>query len=178
MFKSRNKNIIYSALFSIFVGSLILNLSGKTLQEAGASGAFSLSEYNSLPSVKSIISCYDKENAYPWKKIVVQNIVVDNNYSSQNALSDYGLNDYHFIICNGNIGDNGQVISSENWKKQAAITSKRWNQFSRDVIRIGIITDDVLLSPTEAQIKRVNLLAGTLARKFDIPPMSIFTPFF
>jgi hypothetical protein len=121
---------------------------------------------------------YDKDNVYPWEKIVVQNIVVDNNYTSQNGLPDYDPADYHFIICNGNIGDNGQIISSQSWQKQAPIESKRWNQFNRGVIRIGIITDEELLSPTEAQIKRANLLAGVLARKFEIPPVSIFTPFF
>ena len=166
---------MYSALFSIFVGTIILNLSGETLPTAGA---FSLSGYNNLNPVKSAISSYNSDDENSWKRIGIQNIVMDQEDSSLQGSDYYDPNAFHFIVCNGLVGDNGQIITTENWKKQRLVYSWRWQEFGRDVILVGIITDGRDVTPTEVQFKRANSLAGELARKFDIPPVSIFTPFF
>ena len=136
MFRSRNKNIIYSALFSIFLGSLILNLSGKTLPTAGA---FSLSGYNSLNPVKSVVSSYDGDLQASWERIGTENIVIDTKSSS----AEYDVDAYHFIVCNGLVGEDGQIIVTDNWEKQIPALTGRWQDLSSKVIRVGIIIDGI-----------------------------------
>ena len=175
MFRSRNKNIFYAALFSIFVGTMVLNILGNSLP---AAGAFSLSDYNSLNPVKPLILSYNSEAVKNWEYVEIKNIVMDHESSAQSDRAHYDADNCHFVICNGVIGQDGQIITTENWKYQQSTPIDRWQDSGWNIIRIGIITGGINVSSTEIQVKRANLLAGTLAKKFDIPPVSIFTSYF
>ena len=175
MFKSRNKNIFYAALFSILVGTVVLNTLGNSLSVAGA---FSLSGFSSLNPVKPLISSYNCETAKNWDCVEIKNIVIDHESSTQNDRTHYDTDDYHFIICNGVIGRDGQIITTENWEYQRSTPVDGWQNSGWNIIRIGIITSGINVSSTEIQVKRANLLAGTLTKKFDIASESIFASYF
>ena len=175
MFKSRNKNVFFAALSSIFVGAIVLNLSENSVQTANA---FSLSGYNMLNSVKNEVSSYGDDSIGSWDRIETKSIVISSDALTVDAYMSYNAEEYHFIICNGFVGDDGQIISTENWHAQLPVLTSQPFASDNNTIRIGIIISKSNVSPSEAQLKRSNILASLLARRFDIPPVSIFMPFF
>lgn len=164
VFKTRNKTIIYSAMFSMFVGMMLLSMSEQTISSAGA---FSLSSYYDLNSIDAAIDSHSHSIASNWASIKSDNI-----YAEDSSLKDSG---YHFLVCNGQIGSDGQIISTELWHEQLSSLSE--SNYA-PTIRVGLIIADDSSRPTEVQIKRTDILAGTLSRKFNIPVRSISVPSF
>ena len=107
MFKSRNKNVFFAALSAIFVGAIVLNLSENSIQTANA---FSLTGYNELNSVKNEVSTYKSDSIGGWNSIETQSIVIASDSLTVDAYMSYNAEEFHFIVCNGFVGDHGQII--------------------------------------------------------------------
>ena len=105
----------------------------------------------------------------------------------------------HFVICNGSIGHDGQILPTEEWQRQCLIVpGQNWNgkgvsrsaslgaaptdfcktptHRSEQTIYICVIADDKVTRPTDFQIKRTEALVEGLSRKFNIRPESIHYP--
>ena len=155
-------------MFAMFIGAMLLSMSERTISSAGA---FSLSGYYDLNSIESVIDSQSHRPANNWSRIEADNINVDS-FSQSSGLKDvYQSNGYHFLVCNGDIGSNGQIVSTEIWQQQLS-------EASESTIRIGLIVAVENSHPSEVQIKRTEILAASLARKFNIPAKSIFVPLF
>lgn len=147
----------------MIIGAMCLSISESRLSSAGA---FSLSDYYGLNPVESAVAggiCDDEGN---WRRIETTNVRID---------SDDLDSGYQFLIGNGIIGASGQIIPTSGWKNPVCSVPSR---NIPDVIRIGIIIDKEDSRPNQLQVKRSELLAETLAQKYQIPKQSISVPVF
>jgi hypothetical protein len=96
--------------------------------------------------------------------------------ASLNGLASPEDINYHFCICNGLGGGDGQIQKTEKWHRQWSIVPGRTWYGSSQTIRICVIADGTTVHPTDCQIKRAEALVEGLCRKFDISPESIYCP--
>lgn len=167
--RSRRVRVFMSALFSILLGAVVLKALSFTPPSAGA---FSLSQYYGLEPIESVIA---RENAHShtrWNHIeITYNTPAapapDTQLPPNNPVC-YDDTKYHFIICNGFIGEDGQIIATQKWKKQKSITHAKNQHKGGRMIRIHIIPDNSTSRPTQIQETRTKKLTETLARIFHI----------
>ncbi|MHC4123229.1 MAG: hypothetical protein ACYSSI_06615 [Planctomycetota bacterium] len=167
-----------AALISIGIGAVVLNVLGNNPPPAGA---FSLSEYYHLTPIEKVISSNIARPGSNWECIKVgysgtNTDDIDQRPSLSTSVNYDALN-YHFIVCNGVIGGDGQIQPTPKWQKQRPIKPARTRYAGQQIIRICIITDCKITCPTEFQIKRTAELVDALSRRFDIQSASIHYPY-
>jgi len=184
---SRETKVLVVLGVSITLGAIILNALGHNPPSAGA---FCLSRYYRLGSVKKSILSRADQSPGRWSRIEIYVIVPEsgNIKSAFGGSSDVGGPEHinpvreqnekvsnevncHFVICNGRVGHDGQILPTEKWQKQSSVI-----HYSKQTIRICVIVDDKAKTPTDFQIKRTESLAEELSRKFHIQPESIRYP--
>ena len=182
---SREKKVLVILGFSITLGAIILNALGHNPPSAGA---FCLSSYYRLGSVKKAIYSRAYQSEKRWNQIKIDYSGTESGNNKQLALlnkadSSEDVN-YHFIICNGNGGKDGLIQSTEKWQSQSSITAGQNRSdkqtlsetLNEQTIYICVIADSVTSPPTDFQIKRTEELVEGLCRKFNIQPESISYP--
>ncbi len=170
----RSAKVLSAALISVIIGAVILQTLGSSPPSAGA---FSLSDYYRLEPIEEVISSRHAQLPWRWNRIKIyhsspktHNI---NQPASPSALTSPGDIDYHFVVCNGPAGNDGQIQSTEIWQRQLSIThSQTWGG-SEKTIRICVIVGSKILRPTDFLIKRAEALIEALSRKFNIQSASI-----
>jgi len=196
--RSRQTKVFAALLVSITVGAIILKALGNNPPSAGA---FCLSRYYRLdPVEKSILS---RAAQYPgrWSHIEIYYSGTGATCGSNRRTPDTQRESRcHFVICNGSIGHDGQILSTEEWQRQCPphqlhqcgqsqtgdsqrsigggqlVRSKTPTHRSEQTIYICVIADDKVTRPTDFQIKRTEALVEGLSRKFNIRPESIHYP--
>ncbi len=196
MTHSREKKVLVILGISITLGAIILNALGHNPPSAGA---FCLSRYYRLGSVKKAILSRAEQSSIRWSQIEIDysgtesgNIEqlallskVDspedvNPDREQNEKVSNGVN-YHFIICNGNGGHDGLIQPTEKWQRQSSIIPGQSRNdeavfcetLTEQTIYICVIADNENSFPTDFQVKRTEELVEGLCRKFNIQPESI-----
>ncbi len=184
---SRETKVLVVLGVSIILAAIILNALGHNPPSAGA---FCLSRYYRLGSVKKAIRSQAGQLPGRWSRIEIyyNGTESGNMESAFGKLSDVdaeeninpvrdtkekvsnGVN-CHFIICNGRVGHDGQIQPTEKWQQQSLVS-----HYSKQAIRICVIVDDKAKTPTDFQIKRTEALVEELCRKFHIQPESIRYP--
>jgi len=184
---SRETKVLVVLGVSIILAAIILNALGHNPPSAGA---FCLSRYYRLGSVKKAIRSYTDQLPGRWSRIEIYYSGTEsgNIESAFGRASDVGVDEHidpvrdtkekvsngvncHFIICNGRVGHDGQIEPTEKWQQQSLVT-----HYSKQTIRICVIADDKAKTPTDFQIKRTEALVEDLCRKFHIQPESIRYP--
>jgi len=184
---SRETKVLVVLGVSITLGAIILNALGHNPPSAGA---FCLSRYYRLGSVKKSILSRADQSPGRWGRIEIYVIVPEsgNIKSAFGGSSDVGGDEHinpvreqnekvsngincHFVICNGRVGHDGQILPTEKWQRQSSVI-----HYSKQTIRICVIVDDKAKTPTDFQIKRTEALVEELCRKFNIQPESIRYP--
>jgi len=191
---SRETKVLVVLGVSIILVAIILNALGHNPPSAGA---FCLSRYYRLGSVKKAIRSYADQLPGRWSRIEIYYSGTESGYieSAFGGASDVGADEHinpvrdtkekvspdrdtayngvncHFIICNGRVGHDGQIEPTEKWQQQSLVT-----HYSKQTIRICIIVDDKAKTPTDFQIKRTEALVEEMCRKFHIQPESIRYP--
>jgi hypothetical protein len=191
---SRETKVLVVLGVSITLGAIILNALGHNPPSAGA---FCLSRYYRLGSVKKSILSRTDQSQGRWGRIEIYVIVPEsgNIKSAFGGSSDVGGDEHinpvreqnekvspdrdtayngincHFVICNGRVGHDGQILPTEKWQRQSSVI-----HYSKQTIRICVIVDDKAKTPTDFQIKRTEALVEELCRKFNIQPESIRYP--
>ncbi len=184
---SRETKVLVVLGVSITLGAIILNALGHNPPSAGA---FCLSRYYRLGSVKKSILSRADQLPGRWGRIEIYVIVPEsgNIKSTFGGSSDVGGDEHinpvreqnekvsngincHFVICNGRVGHDGQIEPTEKWQRQSSVI-----HYSKQTIRICVIVDDKAKTPTDFQIKRTEALVEELCRKFNIQPESIRYP--
>jgi len=184
---SRETKVLVVLGVSIILAAIILNALGHNPPSAGA---FCLSRYYRLGSVKKAIRSYTDQLPGRWSRIEIYYSGTEsgNIESAFGRASDVGVDEHidpvrdtkekvsngvncHFIICNGRVGHDGQIEPTEKWQQQSLVT-----HYSKQTIRICVIADDKAKTPTDFQIKRTEALVEELCRKFHIQPESIRYP--
>jgi len=191
---SRETKVLAALGVSIILAAIILNVLGHNPPSAGA---FCLSRYYRLGSVKKAIGSHADQLPGRWSRIEIYYSGTESNNieSAFGKSSDVGANEHintvrdikekispdrdtsynevncHFIICNGRVGHDGQIQPTEKWQQQSSAS-----HYSKKNIRICVIVDDEAKTPTDFQIKRTEALVEELCRKFHIQPEYIRYP--
>lgn len=175
--KTRVTKVLAMLLASMTVGAIILMALG---HHPPSAGPFSLWTYYRLDSVQNSISSTATQSPDRWNHIEIYysgtksgNIEL---LASQNGLASPDDANFHFCLCNGDGGKDGQILATEKWKRQwPLIPGPTWYGTSQ-TIRICMIADGKTAYPTDSQIKRIETLLDRLCRKFRIQPESISYP--
>lgn len=196
---SREKKVLLILGISIILGTVILNALGYNPPSAGA---FCLSRYYRLGSVKKAILSRADQSEERWSQIEIVNsgtesgnieeLALLNKFGGpehvnpdreQNEEVSNGVN-YHFVICNGKGGQDGLIQPTEKWQKQSSIIPGQSRDdeavlcepLTEQTIYICVIADNETSFPTDFQIKRTEELVEELCSKFNIQPESIRYP--
>jgi hypothetical protein len=175
--QTRVAKVLASLLASMTSGAMVLMVLGHNPPSAGP---FSLWTYYRLDPVKEAIVSQAAQSLDRWKSIEIFYSETDSgNLDKLAALNGKGQSDdvnFHFSIFNGHGGDDGQIQQTKKWQKQLpAVPDSTWYG-NNQTIRICVITDSKTAQPTDCQIKRVQVLAQELSRKFLINPQNIYYP--
>jgi hypothetical protein len=175
--KTRVTKVLAMLLASMTVGAIILMALG---HHPPSAGPFSLWTYYRLDSVQNAISSTATQSPDRWNHIEIYYSGTKSGnieqLASQNGLASPDDANFHFCLCNGDGGKDGQILATEKWKRQwPLIPGPTWYGTSQ-TIRICMIADGKIAHPTDSQIKRIETLLDRLCRKFRIQPESISYP--
>jgi hypothetical protein len=174
---SREKKVLLILGISITLGTIILNALGHNPPSAGA---FCLSRYYLLGSVKKAIGSRADQSRKRWSQIKIDYSGTESGNIEQLASLNKADNpetaNYHFIICNGKGGHDGLIQPTEKWQRQSPIIpGQSWSDelapgqiLAGQTIYICVIADNETSFPTDFQIKRSEELVEGLCRKFNI----------
>ncbi|MHC4425163.1 MAG: peptidoglycan recognition protein family protein [Planctomycetota bacterium] len=175
--QARVAKVLATLLASMTTGAIVLMALGHNPPSAGP---FSLWTYYRLDPVKKAISSRAAQSPSRWNRIEIHYSGTKTGNIEQLALLD-GLTstediNCHFCLCNGLGGRDGQIEPTERWQRQwSAIPGRTWYG-SGQTVRICIIADGKTTYPTDCQLKRLQVLAEGLCKRFAIRPESIRYP--
>jgi hypothetical protein len=182
--KSRQTKLFAALFFSMTTVSLLLMALGSNPPSAGA---FCLDSYYALEPVHRAVSSHAAQYRGRWDTIEIycaaESDVIKQSPSPDGA--DAGLaNDFHFRICNGSGGKDGQIQTSERWRRQWSVDPSRSgldtftgpDRSNERTIRICIMVDDKSILASDYQIRRVDTLVEALCRTFEIAPECVHYP--
>ncbi|MHC4567328.1 MAG: peptidoglycan recognition protein family protein [Planctomycetota bacterium] len=175
--QARVAKVLAALLASMTTGAIVLMALGHNPPSAGP---FSLWTYRSLDPVKKAISTEEPQSPNRWNRIDISysgtrggNI---QQLASRKGLSNPKDANFHFCLCNGSGGHDGQILSTEKWRKQwPAIPGRGWYG-NGQTIRICIVADGKTTRMTDNQIKRLQVLVESLCKRFSIRSESINFP--
>ncbi len=173
----RVAKVLAALLVSMTAGAIVLMALGNNPPSAGA---FCLSSYYHLNPIEKTITPQAAQYPARWSSIEIYysgtkagNI---EQLASMTGLANREDLNCHFVVCNGLGGSDGQIQSTEKWRRQwSIIPGKTWYG-SGQTIRICVIADSKNARLTDCQVKRIGELLEGLCRKFDIQTESIYYP--
>jgi hypothetical protein len=175
--KTRVTKVLAMLLASMTIGAIILMALG---HHPPSAGPFSLWTYYRLNPVQKAISSPAAQSPDNWNRIEIYYSGTKSGniekLASRKGLTSPDDVNFHFCLCNGSGGNDGQIQATEKWKRQwPLIPGPTWYGTSQ-TIRICIIADGQTMAMTDCQIKRIEILLDELCRKFRIRPESISYP--
>lgn len=165
----RVAKVLAMLLVSMTTGAIVLMALGHNPPSAGP---FSLWTYYRLAPVNSAITSQAAQSPGRWNRIEIY-------YSGTRSgciEPSTDRHNFHFCLCNGHGGVDGQIQATEKWLKQMPATPNRTWHGTNQTILICIIADGKTALPTDCQIKRLQLLVEELCNKFRIQPDSVYYP--
>jgi len=166
--QARVIKVLATLLTSMTIGAIVLMALGHNPPSAGP---FSLWTYYRLDPVQKAISSRAAQSPDRWNRIEIYL----KQLAQQGGLADPEDINFHFCLCNGRGGEDGQILTTEKWQRQwSPIPGPTWYGSSQ-TIRICIIADETTFL-TDCQIKRIETLLDGLCRKFHIQPEAIYYP--
>jgi hypothetical protein len=173
----RAAKVLAALLISMTIGAIVLMALGNNPPSAGP---FCLNAYYRLEPVEKAIYSQASQLPTRWNHIeIYYSDTKAGNIQQLAALeglaSPEDIN-YHFVLCNGLGGRDGQIQKTEKWQRQWSIIPGKGWYGTGQTIRVCIIADTKTVYPTDLQIKRVEALVEILARRFNITPQSIHYP--
>jgi len=173
----RVAKVLAALLVSMTGGAVVLMALGNNPPSAGP---FCLASYYRLDAVEKTIISRAAQAPNRWNSIEIcysgtKAGNVEQLASLRGLASPEDIN-YHFCLCNGLGGSDGQIQPTEKWQRQWSIIPGRTWYASSQTIRICVVADGKTTHPTDYQIKRTEALVERLCRKFDIAPESVYYP--
>jgi len=175
--QARVAKVLAMLLASMTIGAVSLMALGHNPPSAGP---FSLCTYQRLGPVQKAISSRAAQSPDRWNRIEIYysgtkagNI---KHLALLNGLAGPEDNNFHFCLCNGLGGEDGQIQPTEKWQRQWPLIPGRTWYGSSQTIRICVIADGKTTHLTDCQIKRLETLLDELCKRFPIRPESIYYP--
>ena len=146
-----------------------------------SAGAFCLSGYQRLTPIKTILLCRTAQSPQRWKRIEIFRSDEIGEINSKKHDAGYIDTDCHFVICNGRIGGDGQIVPTEKWTQQVSVNHSSQYGIQPGVndertIFICVVTKGLTGHPTIYQIKRTETLVAELCRRLGIQSKSVRYP--
>ena len=169
--------VLLALIVSMTSGAVVLIALGNN---APSAGPFSLSAYTTLDSIEKAIASTAPQMCDRWKYIeVFYSGTKAGNIAQLASLEGLARTEdlnWHFCICNGLGGEDGQLLTTEKWQRQwSSVPTQSWYGSSQ-TIRICVIADGKTAWPTDCQRRRTIALVEALCRKFDIPVQGVYLP--
>lgn len=168
----RVAKVLAVLLVSMTTGAIVLMVLSHNPPSAGP---FCLSAYYRLSSVDRAMRSQACQSPDRWDSIEIFFSGTQGGGLSQLA-DDPAAANCHFLICNGTSAGDGEIQTTEKWRKQWSIRPSQTWQGSQRSIRVGLVGDGVSVLPTDYQLKRLELLLEALCRKFSIPANAVYLP--
>jgi len=175
--QKRQARIFVALLASMTTAAIILMALGNNPPSAGA---FCLSDYYSLVPAEELTASRAAQFQDRWNGIEIYysgtkagNI---EQLASINGLHPASNINFHFVICNGLGGHDGQIQPTEKWQRQWSVITGPDASGAQGTIRICLIGDDKTSPPTDLQLKRLAELVQKLSRSFNIRQEQICYP--
>lgn len=173
----RVAKVLAAPLASMTTGAIVLMALGHNPPSAGP---FSLWTYQRLDPVKDALASDAPQSRGRWNRIEIHYSGTRagsiEQLASVNGLARPQEANFHFCLCNGLGGGEGEIQTAEKWKQQlSADPGHAWYGTGR-TIRICLVADGKTTHPTDCQIKRLQVLVETLRERFDIAPDAIDYP--
>jgi len=175
--QARVAKVLAILLASMTTGAIVLMALGHNPPSAGP---FSLWTYYSLDPVRAAISTQEAQSPNRWNQIEIRCSGTRDGNIQRLALLQ-GLRNpkdanFHFCLCNGSGGRDGQIQPTERWRQQrSAVPGGGWYG-GNQVIRICIVADGKTARVTDNQMKRLEVLIEALRKEFSISRQSISFP--
>ena len=169
--------VLVALLVSMTVAAMVLMALGNNPPSAGP---FCLSSYYRLDAVDNAISSIAAQSPGRWNRIeIFYSDTKAGNIEQLASLCGLARPDdvnFHFCLCNGLGGGDGQIQPAEKWQRQWPVVPSRTWYGNSQTIRICVIADGKTVRPTNCQIRRAEALVEGLCRKFDIKPQFVYYP--
>lgn len=169
--RNRSITVLFALIASMTIGALILMALDNHRPRAGA---YSLASYLRLDPVEQVVKTSVQVTPAKWDRVeVFYSWTTAGNAEDLSLISGLTAGskvDFHFVVCNGNGGDDGGVQAGDLWKIQRPCRDRS------GVIRVCVISDGGVNSLTDSQAKRTIDLVESLSRTFSISPSSIRFP--
>jgi len=175
--KPRTVKVFLTLTAAMTFGALVLlGLDGRPL----SAGAFSLASYSDLNSIEQILSTVRESSPNRWDSIEIYYSNTSGGDIDQiSSINGYTSSDdvnFHFLVCNGYGRADGFIESSRKWENQwSCISGGDWFGSGRTV-RICVVGDGRENFATDSQLRRVNVIAENLSRRFGINMKNISYP--
>jgi hypothetical protein len=169
--------VLGSLVASMTVGAAVLLVFERRPVPAGA---FSLASYTSLKSVEQVAAGGIIPSYGRWESVEVfySNTAAGNirQLAALEGLASAEDVNFHFLVCNGRGGADGQIQPSDRWQRQRpCIPDGLWDGSGRS-IRICVVGDTGNRPATDCQAKRTAELIEQICRKFSIGPQGVSYP--
>jgi hypothetical protein len=176
--QSRQTKVLVTLVASMTVGIVILRALGYNPPSAGA---FCLSGYHRLTPVKTIVLCRTAQTPQRWKRIEIFRSGEIGEVDSRKRNAGHIDTNCHFIICNGRLGGDGQIVPTEKWTHQVSVNHPSHHGTQPGVnedqtIYICVVTNGPTDRPTNYQLKRIEALVVELCRRLGIRSKSVRYP--
>ena len=175
--QKRQARIFVALLASMTTAAIVLMALGNNPPSAGA---FCLNEYYSLLPAEELIVSRAAQFQDRWDRIDIYysgtragNIEQLACINGLHPLSDIN---FHFTICNGLGGRDGEIQATEKWQRQWSVTGSAEAADNQRTIRICLVADDKTSPSTDFQLKRLAELVKNLSRSFNIRQEEILYP--
>jgi len=173
----RVAKVLAALLLSMTIGAVILMALGNNPPSAGP---FCLSAYYQLDPVDQALCSRIAQYPSRWNRIEIYYSGtragnIEQLASLRGLASPEDVN-FHFCLCNGLGGSDGQIQTTEKWQRQWSIIPNQTWYGSSQTIRICVIADGQNFHPSDFQVKRTEALVEALCRKFDIQTQFIYYP--
>lgn len=178
VFRSRQTKVLVLLVVSMIAGAVILGALG---YHPPTAGAFCLSDYHRLMPVETIVLCRTIQSPECWNRIeIYRTSEIEELDSLKPVVRNIDTN-CHFVLCNGRIGGDGQILPTEKWKQQVSVHRPSYNDIQSDrkderTIFICVITNGPKDRSTHYQMMRTEILVLELCRKFGIRPNFVHYP--
>jgi len=163
--QTRTAKVLVVLMASMTVGGVVL----MTLDNhVPARGAYSLASYLRLDPIEKVTLESVKVDKTQWTGIEV--FYSGTGKGNLAEMFKVGRTGYHFLICNSNGAEDGQIEFTPSWSSQKYVAAMN------GVIRICVIADLDKSPATGSQFKRASALIDSLARNFGVAPEKVRYP--
>lgn len=163
--QARTAKVLLALMASMTVGGVVL----MTLDNhVPARGAYSLASYLRLDPIEKVTIDSIKSEKTAWTGIEV--FYSGTKQGNLREMFKVGRTGYHFLVCNSNGAEDGQIEFTPSWSSQKSVAAMD------GVIRICVIANHDTSPATGSQFKRTSALIESLAQHFNVAPEKVRYP--